>query len=154
MMLYMVCADAEKSSCMPLKAQLVQRLSIDRLAEAGLVFKEVMHLLPLDIFLHNIISLSNLIVPRIPIIGIKPLLFSLDCFLVWWAKELLWWQWRLGCPPVPLHPLTPLTPSLHGFPCLPSPRTFQLLLDCEHFGNRGPVAFILESPMPKTMPGM
>lgn len=59
MVLYMEGTDAEKSAAFPLKAQLVQLLSIDRLAEAGVVLKEVMHLLLLDVFLHNIISLSN-----------------------------------------------------------------------------------------------
>lgn len=73
-MLYTVGANAAQSSCIPLKAQLVQLLGFNRLAEAGVVLKELKHPLPLDIFLHNI-SLSSLTSAQDTFYGHKPLIF-------------------------------------------------------------------------------
>lgn len=116
-MLYTVGADAAQSSCIPLKAQLVQLLGFNRLAEAGVVLKELRHPLPLDIFLHNI-SLSSLTSAQDTFYGHKPLLFFfLDRFLICGQRGFSGGIWDARCASTPAHTIAtrlPLPAALHA----------------------------------------
>lgn len=127
------------------------------LAEAGVILKEVMHLLLLDIFINKMISLSNLTSSGIPLIHLQPFIsfFYMLSFAAWGLGGL--------SPSLAVEPVSHMgissrlcshnhfTTSLFACHYL---QTFLVSHWTERCENRSLRVFIFVSTTSKTMPGM